>query len=162
MECDHLCVWGYLSSSARKRIFPKDIFFSWVCDFVLLCDRNTHVVLVVSVIFFFFRIFMRTEKTFSESISISAPFVILFYFFYFLFFCYFYVHGKYFFRNHINFSSVCDFVLFYFFILFFFFFFCSLPTITLENPNQSKPNFHTWLLSKKLRRGSKMVIAGHM
>ena len=35
-------------------------------------------------------------------------------------------------------------------------------TITLERLNQSKPNFHTWLLTGIARPSSKMGIAGHM
>ena len=38
----------------------------------------------------------------------------------------------------------------------------SITTITLERLNQSKPNLHTWLLTEIARPSSKMGIAGHM
>ena len=47
-------------------------------------------------------------------------------------------------------------------IFFFLFFFLSVTTITLERLNQSKPNFHTWLLTEIARPSSRMGIAGHM
>ena len=49
------------------------------------------------------------------------------------------------------------------FFFFFFFFGCMfVDTITLERLNQSKPNFHTRLLTGIVRPSSKMGIAGHM
>ena len=41
-------------------------------------------------------------------------------------------------------------------------FFLSVTTITLERLNQSKPNFHTWLLTEIARPCTKMGIAAHM
>ena len=47
-------------------------------------------------------------------------------------------------------------------IFFFFCLFLDVTIITLERLNQSKPNFHTWLLTGVAQPSSNMVITGNM
>ena len=73
--------------------------------------------------------------------------------------CDFVIRTEWEFRKDIILSCVCNLSFFFFF---FFFFFFLVTMITLESLNQSEPNFHTWLLSRKARPRSKIGIAGHM